>query len=29
MLFPGIKDEKEVGDLWAYLRQFGRDGKRQ
>jgi cytochrome c len=22
MLFPGIKDEKEAGDLWAYLVQF-------
>jgi cytochrome c len=29
MLFPGIKDDKELGDLWAYLRQFGPDGKKQ
>jgi len=29
MLFPGIKDEKELGDLWAYLTQFGPDGKKQ
>jgi cytochrome c len=27
MIFPGIKDEKEIGDLWAYLKQFGPDGK--
>jgi cytochrome c len=26
MIFPGIKDEKEIGDLWAYLKQFGPDG---
>jgi cytochrome c len=29
MLFPGIKDDKELGDLWAYLMQFGPDGKKQ
>jgi cytochrome c len=29
MLFPGIKDDKELGDLWAYLKQFGPDGKKQ
>ena len=23
MVFPGIKNEKEEGDLWAYLKQFG------
>jgi cytochrome c len=27
MIFPGIKNEKEAGDLWAYLAQFGEDGK--
>lgn len=27
MIFPGIKQEKERNDLWAYLRQFGPDGK--
>ena len=27
MIFAGIKNEKEVGDLWAYLKQFGPDGK--
>jgi cytochrome c len=29
MIFPGIKNEKEVGDLWAYLKQFGADGKKK
>jgi len=29
MIFPGIKNEKEAGDLWAYLRQFGPDGKKK
>lgn len=29
MIFPGIKDEKESGDLWAYLKQFGPDGKKK
>ena len=23
MVFAGIKNEKEAGDLWAYLKQFG------
>ena len=27
MVFAGIKNEKEIGDLWAYLKQFGPDGK--
>ena len=27
MVFAGIKNEKERGDLWAYLKQFGADGK--
>jgi cytochrome c len=27
MIFAGIKNEKERGDLWAYLKQFGADGK--
>ncbi|WP_213736960.1 cytochrome c family protein [Bradyrhizobium sp. dw_411] len=26
-LFSGIKDETEARNLWAYLRQFGRDGQ--
>ena len=29
MLFPGIKDEKELGDLVAYLDQFGPDGRKK
>jgi cytochrome c len=29
MIFAGIKNEKEVADLWAYLAQFGPDGKRK
>ena len=24
MVFPGIKNEKEITDLWAYLKQFKR-----
>jgi len=29
MIFPGIKDDKEASDLWAYLKQFGPDGKKK
>ncbi|MGO4712403.1 c-type cytochrome [Bradyrhizobium sp. 2TAF24] len=29
MAFAGIKNEKEVNDLWAYLAQFGADGKKK
>ena len=29
MVFPGIKDKKEQNDLWAYLKQFGPDGKKK
>ena len=29
MIFPGIKNETEVGNLWAYLKQFGPDGKKK
>ena len=29
MIFPGIKNEKEAGDLWAYLSSFGADGKKK
>lgn len=28
MAFPGIKDQKEIGDLWAYLKQFKADGSK-
>ena len=27
MIFPGIKNARQVDDLWAYLKQFGADGK--
>ena len=26
MTFPGIKNEQEINDLWAYLKQFDVDG---
>ncbi len=26
MVFPGIKNEKEIGDLWSYLTQFDAKG---
>ena len=26
MIFAGIKNEQEVADLWAYVRQFNADG---
>ena len=29
MVFPGIKNDKERTDLWAYLKQFGPDGKKK
>lgn len=28
MIFPGIKNETEAKDLWAYLKQYGPDGKK-
>jgi len=27
MVFAGLRDEKEIADLWAYLKQFGPEGK--
>ena len=27
MVFAGIKNEKEAGDLWAYVASFDKDGK--
>jgi cytochrome c len=27
IVFPGVKNEREIGDLWAYLRQFDAEGK--
>jgi cytochrome c len=29
MIFPGIKNEMEAGDLWAYLEQFDQNGKKK
>lgn len=29
MIFPGIKSEKEAGDLWAYLASFKPDGTKK
>jgi len=29
MIFPGIKNETEIGNLWAYLKQFGPDGNKK
>jgi cytochrome c len=28
MVFPGIKDEAEVNNLWAYIKQFKADGSK-
>jgi cytochrome c len=27
MAFAGIKNEKEVNDLWAFVSQYDKDGK--
>ena len=27
MAFPGIRNETEINNLWAYLKQFGAEGK--
>jgi cytochrome c len=27
MVFAGVKSEEEANNLWAYLKQFGSDGK--
>ena len=29
MIFAGIKNDKEAGDLWAYLAQYDKDGKKK
>jgi cytochrome c len=29
MAFAGIKNDKDIADLWAYLKQFGPDGKKK
>jgi cytochrome c len=28
MVYAGLKDEKRIADLVAYLKQFGPDGKK-
>ncbi len=28
MAFPGVKDETEIGNLWAYMKQFKTDGSK-
>jgi cytochrome c len=27
MAFAGIKNEKEINDLWAFIGQYDKDGK--
>jgi cytochrome c len=29
MAFVGVKNDKDIADLWAYLKQFGPDGKKK
>ena len=29
MIFPGIKNEKEATDLWAYLKEYKADGSKK
>jgi cytochrome c len=29
MVFAGIKNEQEINDLWAYLKQFGPNGEKK
>jgi cytochrome c2 len=29
MAFAGVRDPKEVEDLWAYLKQFGANGQKK
>jgi cytochrome c len=29
MIFPGIKNDKEVANLWAYIAQYGADGRKK
>jgi cytochrome c len=29
MGFLGIKNDKDIADLWAYLKQFGADGAKK
>jgi cytochrome c len=29
MTFVGLKNDKEIADLWAFLKQFGPDGQKK
>jgi cytochrome c len=29
MIFAGIKSDKELDDLWSYLKQFAADGQKK
>jgi len=29
MIPPGVKNEKDIDNLWAYLKQFGPDGSKK
>jgi cytochrome c len=29
MAFVGLKNDKDIGDLWAYLKEFGPDGQKK
>jgi cytochrome c2 len=29
MAFVGIKNDKDIADLWAYLQQFGPEGQKK
>jgi len=29
MIFPGLKEQKDIDDIWAYVSQFGPDGKKK
>jgi cytochrome c2 len=29
MAFVGIRNDKDIADLWAYLKQFGADGAKK
>lgn len=29
MIFPGVKDDQQVNDLWAYVSQFNADGSKK
>jgi cytochrome c2 len=26
MIFPGVKNEQQINDLWAYIKQFDTSG---